>query len=348
MYPGSYEVRLSKSGYFDKQAKLEIVSSLNVQNFNYSLQKNSGNIQFDISPRDATLLIDREVKSFSSEIDLGAGTHKIEVKKDGYKSIKEVISVKQGEQISKTYNLGQITGTLQVTVNPTDAMVYLMKDGTQINSWTGMKKIRDIGVGTYILGARKDGYQDEVRSIAISENGITREDLQLEKAEVIIQNYQTNYNNYSYAEESEMYLNFGILYDSNFEAMGLGGNLGFLIDDIEFIGEYSYGVLPFTMDVGYSSFDIVPTSITASINYYYSYGFYISAGYGIYSGESDIGTVDDANGWRFGLGLKLPGDDMVFMEATYHLVENTWEYLGTTEKLDLFGFKLTIGYNFTL
>lgn len=348
-YPNKYDLRLSKSGYLDKELELDL-KAIEGQAFNYSLEKNSGNLELDITPRNATVMIDREVISSSSEIEIGPGTHKIEIEKEGYFKQNHVIDIKKGEVLRRSYTLKQQTGKLLVSVQPLDATVYLIKDGVEIMSWVGMKQIKDLGAGNYTIGARASGYQDDPKIITIIHNGTTREEIVLDETKEVIQTYTQSYNSYS-APQSDIYLGFGILYDTNIDNMGIGMNLGIGSDEWEVVGEYSYGVLLSTVEINGEDYELSQAFYTGSINYYYSYGFYLGVGAGMYSVETENGITSEEFGYKLSAGMKMLEDDMMFMELSYHAVENPLKYEGseeTIETVENFGVRFTFGYNFSL
>lgn len=90
LYPGEYSLRLSKSGFHDVVRKIDVID--NIKNaFSFPLEKNVGTLSLDLNPKDARLLINKEIFNRKNRIELAPGKYKIEVEQDGYYPYSEML-----------------------------------------------------------------------------------------------------------------------------------------------------------------------------------------------------------------------------------------------------------------
>jgi hypothetical protein len=180
LYPNSYALTLSKSGYLDVQEKIEVKEKV-PNKFSYTLIKNVGTLNLSVTPSDAKILINKEDYSGKAAIDLGPGRYKIEVSKTGYNAASEVIDVVLSKRIDKTFVLVPKTGELQFTVTPIDAKVILKQNGITVQQWEGAKIINKLQVGEYDLEAISSGYNPAQKRILIEEGKAITKDIILSK-----------------------------------------------------------------------------------------------------------------------------------------------------------------------
>jgi PEGA domain len=148
-YPGSYNVRLIKSGFLNYDQTIEI--SENGENiFSYNLTKNSGLINFEITPNDAEIRINTEMKT-AKRIELIPGNHVVEISKSGYLSQTDTFKIEIGDSIFKNYKLIKNSGIIYFDLNPSDAEVRINSEVKNLN------KVELIP-GNYEIGISKVGY----------------------------------------------------------------------------------------------------------------------------------------------------------------------------------------------
>jgi hypothetical protein len=89
LFPGTYQVKLIKSGHVEAEAAITVVSA-GQNNFTYTLIKNSGSLSLQIIPADATVLLNKQEyfpvadSEGQKAIELAPGMYKLEIEKDGY------------------------------------------------------------------------------------------------------------------------------------------------------------------------------------------------------------------------------------------------------------------------
>jgi uncharacterized protein (TIGR02145 family) len=180
LFPGSYQIKLSKSGYVEVEETINVVSG-GQNNFIFTLVKNSGSLSLQITPTDATVLLNKQNYSKGSQIELAPGMYKLEITKDGYYPQSETFEITRGELLQKTYSLTAKTGKLQFTVQPLDAKVILLRNGQTVQTWSGMQYLKDLPVGSYTLKATAPGRAVSEKLVTIGENQTAILDLQLRK-----------------------------------------------------------------------------------------------------------------------------------------------------------------------
>lgn len=183
LIPGDYVIELNKPGYFPIRDSIKLVIADTLYK-NYLLTKSAALLSITTIPTDATVLINKEDYSNKKSIELAPGLAKIEILKDGYSRQEETIEVKVGDRIYKEYILEKQLGILQVTVKPSDATVILYKNNQEIQSWTGLNRIKDLPIGDYELVAKSNRYKTSKEIIEINDGEITEVDLQLEESEL--------------------------------------------------------------------------------------------------------------------------------------------------------------------
>jgi len=93
-----------------------------------------------------------------------------------------------GKTIKKDFVLKQKVGKLQFSVTPLEATAELSRDGKTMQSWQGLKIIKDIQVGDYELTVKNNGYKTTKKTIKIEENITSQVDIILEKGSDIPKN----------------------------------------------------------------------------------------------------------------------------------------------------------------
>jgi formylglycine-generating enzyme required for sulfatase activity len=180
LYPGVYLLKLSKSGYLDKEEKITVGSNKQ-NNFTYNLEKNAGSLNITVTPNSATVLINKE-KFTQKNIELPPGKYKIEISENGYYDQNETIEMELGKTINKSFNLQPKVGKLQFSVSPIEADVTLSKNGKVVKSWQGLELLKDLQVGEYEITAKSNGYISQTTKIVINEEKTTVEDITLKQS----------------------------------------------------------------------------------------------------------------------------------------------------------------------
>lgn len=190
--PGKYKLKLIKSGYADIEQDINVEE--NKENiFFFKLNSVFAKFFAQVEPKNAELLINKE-KYFSNQtLFLPPGNYKIEIKAPGFRSKEDFISIKSGDSLRKEYSLQPILGSLQFTVQPTNATARLFKDNKLIASWTGAKYFKELIIGYYTIEVKADGYQTETITFAIQENETKKIEHKLKKE--VVSSSNQNYSN---------------------------------------------------------------------------------------------------------------------------------------------------------
>ncbi|MCC5916353.1 MAG: PEGA domain-containing protein [Cryomorphaceae bacterium] len=169
LYPGIYTVALQKGGYLSQTKTLEVMEN-ETNTLEFNLTKNSGFVNFDISPSHARIEINKEQHLGGNKAELVPGRYRIDVSADGYHSYSESVDIRRGETVDLKKELVQMVGGLQFSVSPTEAKVQLKNsDGKVVERWVGLKLINDLPVGTYTLQVSSDGYVEQEHRLVIIE-----------------------------------------------------------------------------------------------------------------------------------------------------------------------------------
>ncbi len=179
-YPGKYQLRVSKSGYITTNQVIN-VSEDSKNEFLIGLVKNSGTLIVKTMPINTNVLVDKNLQD-SKNIELPSGSHSIEITHDNYKSIKEVITIKRNEILTKEYSLQPIFGSLQFSSIPRDAICKLFVAGIEIKSWSGENILNELIIGKYELQVSKAGFESQTENININENEKRIVEVYLEKS----------------------------------------------------------------------------------------------------------------------------------------------------------------------
>ena len=183
LYPNSYDVKWSLSGYVDVQQTLEVKEN-GKNEFSVKLEKNTGKLSWSVNPSNAKLLINKEDFTNASQAELAPGRYLIELSADGYDSQSETIELKRGENLRKTWSLEQQTGGLQFMIDPVDAKVSLKRGSQTVETWTGLKILKNLAVGTYQITAEMNGFESKTQTITIQKDKNLPIELKLEKSKV--------------------------------------------------------------------------------------------------------------------------------------------------------------------
>ncbi len=183
LYPGTYRVKIVKTGYSETIKEIRVTEG-SPNNFQFNLSKNSGTLNLSLNPQDAEISINKEDYSGQTSIELAPGTYKLSISKTGYTSINETITMQLGSSLVKEYTLPAKTGQLQFTIQPLSASVRMIRDGKFIQSWEGMKYVKDLQVGTYTLECTASGCESETKYVTINENQTAVSDVKLLKGEL--------------------------------------------------------------------------------------------------------------------------------------------------------------------
>jgi len=176
--PKSYDLEISRSGYFSVYEKIDIKLGETVTK-NYTLVKNTVLLTLEIDPADASVAINSKNYSGQKTIELAQGSYIIEIEKEGYKKQEIDVTLELNKPVAKKIKLEPRTGSLQFTVKPIAADVELYKNNKIISKWSGANLVTDLLIGEYKINAKLNGYTTEERNVTITEANETKIDINL-------------------------------------------------------------------------------------------------------------------------------------------------------------------------
>ncbi|MDD4157563.1 MAG: PEGA domain-containing protein, partial [Candidatus Cloacimonetes bacterium] len=160
LFPGMYELKINKSQYLTLDEVITI--SENKENeFSYNLTKNTGVINFTVSPQNAELLINNQRMENKTFHELAPGVYEVEVRADQYLTKNETIDLKIGDRLNKTYNLIKNTGVINFTISPQNAELYINNQKMDNNTF------QELAPGTYITEVKAHNYFSQSETIEI-------------------------------------------------------------------------------------------------------------------------------------------------------------------------------------
>ena len=178
LLPGKYNVDISKKNYLSQNFPIEITLQKAI-NQKISLVKNMGILELELEPKDAKVSLNNKDYTGQNKIELVEKKYKLKIDKESFHSFEEVIQINRGKTLNKSINLKPMFGKLQFKVEPSNAKITLKKNGKTIDNWQGLKFVKDLYVGDYLLEAKAKDYRSFEKKISIKENKITEEFLKL-------------------------------------------------------------------------------------------------------------------------------------------------------------------------
>jgi hypothetical protein len=172
------------------------------QKFFYRLKKTGGTLHLVVNPPDAHIYINRDDYTGKTEIDLPPSKYRIEIDRDGYRSMSETFEIQYGKTLEKGYTLKQVTGALRLTAVPQYAHIILRKGNKIIREWDDLKIIKALQIGKYEIEVSAYGYKKANEDILIEEDETLETEVVLEKE--YASGYNVNRTNNQNAESGEM------------------------------------------------------------------------------------------------------------------------------------------------
>lgn len=173
-YPGSYNLRLQRSGY-DPVEEIIAVSEEGQNTYNYTLSKASSTLKIVLNPPDAQVWVDN-IEYKSTLIDLSPGLHKLEIRKEGYEPFGKQIVMQKGSDSTEIVDLVQHTGKIVIITEPMEALVEL-SNGMK---WEGSKMLH-LPVAEYKVIVKAAGFLTHEAVFLVSKDVETELEIILKK-----------------------------------------------------------------------------------------------------------------------------------------------------------------------
>ncbi|MDP8231892.1 MAG: TonB family protein [Candidatus Zophobacter franzmannii] len=187
---GTHTIHINKSGY-ESVSETFAITQDGSKAFAYNLIKNTSLLTINTTPTDCKIYLFEKLIS-GHTMELSAGKHLIEVKKDGYYDEKRDVEIVKGVDKNEVFSLTAKTGTLQFKVQPIDAITDMIINGKSYNSWSGAKVLKEVPIGEYSLNSELDGYMSSSKTVLIKENKTTNIEVKLDKKIVSKANLEIN------------------------------------------------------------------------------------------------------------------------------------------------------------
>ena len=173
--PGAYLVEVRMDGYETWNESIDIKPGKEIT-ITADLKIKAGSINVTSNPSDAVIHIDSKNIGNTPETitDLIPGMHLVEVKMEGYEIWSENVEVKGDKKNTLTAILLEITGSLNICSNPSNAIIRI--GGKEAGNTPAI--IANLGAGKYIVEVSMDGYEMWSDSVNINpgkETAITAE-----------------------------------------------------------------------------------------------------------------------------------------------------------------------------
>ncbi len=160
LFPGSYVLEIRHSGYLTQTHEIAVKEDGD-NRFDFTLDRNVGELVLNVAPSDARISINRQNYSGQRQIELAPGRYRLDIEKDGYEPHSETFDLDRNQRLSRRIDLKPHTGSLRFNVTPGSARVTLQNaQGQQVQNWQGIQHIRSLPVGSYRLSAAASGYEE--------------------------------------------------------------------------------------------------------------------------------------------------------------------------------------------
>jgi hypothetical protein len=177
--PGEYQLRITKNMY-EPIEEIITVSSNGDNTWSFTLTKAVGKLSIKTTPPNAVILIDGEPLIVDTK-ELAAGEYQIEVRKNGWHSKIQNITMLKGVDQEISIQLVQKTGNLQLTVEPYETQILFEQNGKVLETLRGSQYKPDIPIGDYSIFLSANGYKNVRKSLSIVEENTTSLDVKLKK-----------------------------------------------------------------------------------------------------------------------------------------------------------------------
>ncbi|MCK4270595.1 MAG: PEGA domain-containing protein, partial [Methanogenium sp.] len=161
---GTYEYRVEASGYKTHEGLIKVTTLGESKTVYAIINKESaptGNIRVTSDPNPASIYVDGVFGGSTNDwvYDLLAGSHTVEVRKEGYYPASRTVQVSDGGTTNVAFQLTSEAGTVEVTSSPPGATVYIddLNKGTTSES-SGTLTISEVPVGERQVRVIKEGY----------------------------------------------------------------------------------------------------------------------------------------------------------------------------------------------
>ena len=163
LYPGTYALSISETGYVTQNLTLE-VSEEGENEVLVELERNVGELSLQVQPAKAQVSLNRQDYSGQSLIELAPGRYRLDVELQGYEPYSENIEIALNERTNVQVDLERNVGELALQIQPSNARVSLNRQ-----DYSGHSLI-ELAPGLYRLDVELQGYESHSETIEIALN----------------------------------------------------------------------------------------------------------------------------------------------------------------------------------
>lgn len=179
--PGQHNVRVTKPGYQATSADVNVITGA-TGNVIVTLDQvvTPGGLSVSSTPPGVGLYVDDLYQGKTAQVvgNLQPGPHKLTVAEPGYVTVSQTVTVIAGDVIPVSVTLAPEsnvpTGDIQVSSDPSGAVVYLDGDYKGFTPPNDQLDILDLSPGSYTIVVRKLGYQDDTTQVNVRAGQIIR------------------------------------------------------------------------------------------------------------------------------------------------------------------------------
>jgi len=160
LYPGRYEMQLILPDYITIDEAIEVTDS-DDHTFSWDLVRNKGIINFNINPSFSELTINNQRYDYTEPLEFTPGIYNVIVRADRHLTVTDTIELGLGDVMNKEYRLIKNTGTLNITVTPEEAELFLNNEKNE--------QIRDLELapGLYQIEVKADKHHSVFERVEI-------------------------------------------------------------------------------------------------------------------------------------------------------------------------------------
>jgi len=175
LFAGNYDLRLELPDYLTIKEKITVApgTESGKNTFSYTLIKNKGSLQLSLHPSDARITVNGKAISAGVQ-ELSPGKYTLELSANKYDPYREEIEIVRGQTIKRDIKLVKNTGTLTLTVKPSNAVITINKDTKTGSSF-------EMSPGTYELEVSSSGYYTETEAIQIEKGRTVTRNINLKQ-----------------------------------------------------------------------------------------------------------------------------------------------------------------------
>ena len=154
---GTHRLEIKKANHRTFAKNINVVSGRDFKENVSKLEAINGRLNISSTPFEADIYIDGKLYGQTPMLipQLLIGEHIVEIKKEGYKDLQEIITIEEGKIAEKSFVLQEVASVM-LTSEPSNANIEI--NGTNFG-FTPMK-INSLEEGTYNLKLSKSGYKD--------------------------------------------------------------------------------------------------------------------------------------------------------------------------------------------